>query len=103
MTEPAKHRRGPKTANGRAAVRHNAIKHGMASNSPVIPGMESEAEWQAHLDAVVASFAPEGYLEQLLAGRFANLFWRMNRVTRYEVAVTAHQADLAKLAGLDDG
>ena len=90
MTKPAK-RRGPKTANGRAAVRHNALKHGITSTSPVIPGMESEADWRRHCHGILESFATEGYLEQLLAERFANLFWRLNRVTRHEVAVIYHQ------------
>lgn len=45
---PSTPRRGPKTANGRAAVRHNALKHGITSTCPVIPGMESEAEWHHH-------------------------------------------------------
>ncbi len=90
MTKPAK-RRGPKTANGRAAVRHNALTHGMTSTSPVIPEKESEEEWERHLQGFVESLAPEGYFEDVLVDRLANLFWRLNRVTRHEVAVVFTQ------------
>ena len=60
MTKPAK-RRGPKTTNGRAAVRHNALRHGMASPHPVIiEELETEDGWQRHLGGIVAYLAPEG-------------------------------------------
>ena len=80
---------GPKTKAGKAAVSRNAIKHGITSASPVIPGMESEEGWQAHLDGIVESVAPEGYLERELAGLFAHHLWQLRRVNRYITAVTA--------------
>jgi hypothetical protein len=81
-------RRGPKTKAGRAAVGKNAIIHAIRSERPVLHGMESESEWRAHRDGIVASLAPEGQLEQALAERVALLLWRLNRVVRYEIAVT---------------
>ena len=77
----------------RALNRLNALKHAITSNSPVIPGMEDEAAWLRHLDGVLASLAPEGHLEQLLARRIANLTWRFHRVTYYEVAATMRHID----------
>lgn len=80
---------GPKTAAGKLAVSRNAIKHGITSASPVIPGMESEELWQAYRSGIVESLEPEGWLETVLAVRIASLFWRLDRVVRYETAVTA--------------
>ena len=80
---------GPKTAAGKAKVSRNAIKHGIMSKSPVIPGMEEEEEWQAHRAAAVESLEPDGHLETVLAERIAFLFCRFLRVVRYETAVTA--------------
>src|SRR5262249_51882622 len=79
-------RRGPKTSAGKARVRLNAVRHGFGVMSPVIPGMENPEDWEAHRAAMLASLAPTGYLETLLAGRVALAAWRLRRITRYEVA-----------------
>ncbi|OGO52031.1 MAG: hypothetical protein A2148_05285 [Chloroflexi bacterium RBG_16_68_14] len=50
--------------------------------------MEQESDWRRHRDGIVASLTPEGQLEEALANRVALLLWRLDRVTRYEVAVT---------------
>ncbi len=55
--------------------------------------MEDEAAWLRHRDGIVASLAPEAGLEEFLAHRLASLLWRMNRITRYEVAVTMLHID----------
>ena len=80
---------GPKTKVGKAIVSRNAVKHGIMSETPVIPGMEEVEDWHAHLDGVIKSLEPEGHLETVLAERIASLFWRFNRVIRYETAITA--------------
>ena len=84
-----KPRRAPSEEARRSRKRHNALLHGITSNSPVIPGMEDEADWKRHCDGIVASIEPVGGLEEFLAQRLASLFWRLNRVVRYEVAATA--------------
>lgn len=81
-------RRGPKTPQGRARVRGNALKHGILSPSPVIPGAEQQTDWERHRKAVFESLAPVGYLEELHAERIALGFWRLNRVIRAEQAST---------------
>ena len=80
---------GPKTKAGKAAVSRNAVKHGITSASPVIPGMESDEEWQAYRSGIIESLEPEGRLETVLAVRIAELLWRFDRVIRYETSVTA--------------
>lgn len=92
--EPAEGRKtGPATPAGKAAVARNAITHGITSNAAVIEGMESHAEWARHLDGILASIAPEGDLEHVLAERVALLLWRLRRVERHEVAVITHQVE----------
>lgn len=83
----------PRTPAGKAAVSRNALKHGITSTHPVIPGIEQESDWRHHLDGIVASLAPEGTLEEAFAERIANLLWRLRRVTRYEVAAIKDQRE----------
>ena len=64
----------------------NALKHYLTSNAPIIPEMESDEEYQRHLDGFMADFAPEGYVEKFYVERLASLLWRLRRVTRHEVA-----------------
>ncbi len=87
-------RRGPKTDRGKAVVRLNAVQHGILSVTPVIPVLESEDEWQAHRAALLASLAPEGHLEDTLAERVALVFWRLQRLARYEREAIANAQDL---------
>jgi hypothetical protein len=75
---------GPKTLEGKAAAARNATRHAVLSNAPVLPGVESASDWDAHLTAVILSLHPSGYFEAVLASRVASLLWRLGRVTRYE-------------------
>ena len=79
-------RRGPKTSAGKAKVRFNAVRHGLGVTSPVIPGVERPEDWEAHRAGMVASLAPVGYLETVLAERTALMAWRLGRIPTYEVA-----------------
>jgi hypothetical protein len=85
--------RGPKSDAGRAAASRNSLKHGLTSEANVIPGMEREEEWEAHRKGVFESLNPEGHFQEVLAGRIANLTWRLRRIDRYEVAVTARNIE----------
>jgi hypothetical protein len=83
---------GPRTRAGKAVASRNAMGHGIMSPHPgIIEGLETEDEWDRHVDGIVANLAPEGVLEEELAERIATLFWRLRRVTRYETAVINHQ------------
>ena len=77
-------KRGPKTVAGKKIVRLNAVKHGVFSTTPVIPGIEREEDWEAHLRGILESLAPEGLLEVKLTRRTAALLWRLERLERYE-------------------
>jgi hypothetical protein len=75
---------GPATQEGKEVVKWNAIRHGLRSPAPVVPGVEKREDWEDHRDGVLKSLSPEGHLELVLAERVALLSWRLNRVTRYE-------------------
>src|SRR5215212_10935498 len=77
-------KRGPKSTQGRLAVRLNASTHGILSAQPVVNAYERPEDWEAHRAAIVDSLAPEGGMEQVLAERVALMSWRLNRVTLYE-------------------
>lgn len=76
---------GPKTNRGMAIARMNALKHGFAARSPVIPGMEDEDDWIAHHEGIVKSLKPVGYLEEVVVRRIATAIWQLDN---YQVAVT---------------
>jgi len=67
-----------------AMTRFNALRHGLTSNVPVIPGVESAEEWEAHLAAILNDCAPDGALQTSLVEHAASLIWRLRRVQRYE-------------------
>jgi hypothetical protein len=79
---------GPKTAAGKARSSQNALRHGLRSEQPVVPG-ESPDAWVAHRDGIRRDLAPAGTLEAELADRVALCLWRLRRVARYETGVTA--------------
>jgi hypothetical protein len=86
---------GPVTQEGKEVVRWNAIRHGIRSPAPVVPGVEKVEDWEEHRDGVLESLRPEGHLELVLAERVALLSWRLHRVTRYErEAITLSQEKL---------
>jgi hypothetical protein len=78
---------GPKTSAGKARSSKNALRHGLRSELPVLPGERVE-DWEAHHDGVVRALAPAGALEAALAERVALCLWRLRRATAYETAVT---------------
>ncbi len=52
---------GPRTAEGKSRSRFNRLEHGLAAPVPVLPG-EDPAAFQARVDAVVESFAPQNQM-----------------------------------------
>jgi hypothetical protein len=82
------HSTGPTTPDGKARSSKNALRHGLRSAVPVLPGERAE-DWQEHRDGILRSLAPVGTLEQSLAERVALCLWRLQRVAAYETGVTA--------------
>jgi hypothetical protein len=87
---------GPKTLAGKKASAMNATRHALLSVAPVLPIVERAEEWVAHRSATIASLAPVGYVENVLADRVASLLWRLGRVTRYETENTASELEIVE-------
>src|SRR5262245_41405956 len=79
---------GPRTPTGKARSAKNAVRHGLRSELPVLPG-EKARDWEAHRAGILQSLAPVGALEEALAERVCLCLWRQRRVILYEVGVTA--------------
>jgi len=74
---------------GTAMARLNEFKFGLASDAPIIPGVESPQDWTQRYEALIADYAPVGGLEETLVERAATLSWRLRRVARYESGYSA--------------
>jgi hypothetical protein len=91
---------GPKTQEGRAAVRLNGVKHGLTAETLILAG-ESAEDFQALLDAFEAEQQPETALEATIVRKAAICTWRLQRVYRAEAgffhwreqALTTHSED----------
>src|SRR6266498_1630261 len=84
----------PSSRRGRKA--HSSLSHGLRSLIPVIPGVESEEDWLAHLAAVIQEISPVGHIETLCANHIALDFWRLKRIARYEILLVTHSDPTAR-------
>ena len=85
---------GPKTDLGKQRCSQNALKHGLRSQHPVIPG-EDPIEYQHKLDELRADLRPLNSLEDSIVEQIADTTWRLKRLARIEAAVQSHYADKA--------
>ena len=92
---------GPVTVAGKAVVAANAVKHGLLSWRAVLPHVERVEDWDAHLERTLASLAPTGHLEAVLAERVALLLWRLDRVARFEREAAAAKQETGGGAGAE--
>jgi hypothetical protein len=82
----ALHSTGPKTPEGKAAVRFNALRHGLLARDVVLPGEDADA-FEDLLNQVRAELSPVGPIEELLVNRVVNTMWRLERSARAETAL----------------
>ena len=79
---------GPRTPEGKAAVRLNALTHGLLSQEVPLP--EEDADALRELDeGLRAELQPVGVLENMIVDRIIALFWRLRRSGRVEVGIFA--------------
>jgi hypothetical protein len=81
---------GPKTPEGKDAVRHNATKHGLLSRDVLLPG-EDGAHLEELSERVRDELQPVGELESLLVDRITAAYWRLRRLGRVEAGIFAWQ------------
>jgi len=79
---------GPKTPKGKAAIRRNALKHGLLSQEVLLPG-EDEAALKELGEHLRAELQPVGELENLLVERITAAAWRLHRLGRVEAGIFA--------------
>jgi hypothetical protein len=77
---------GPKTPAGKAAVRLNALRHGLLSKEILLPG-ENEEALRELAEGLRAELQPVGELETILVGRVTSLLWRLRRLERVEAGI----------------
>jgi hypothetical protein len=75
---------GPITPEGRAAVRHNALKHGFTAAEIILPTVESEADFEAFRQAFEDKCQPVGPIEQVLVEDMVISRWRLSRIRKME-------------------
>src|SRR3954468_5580866 len=70
----AQHSTGPRTAEGKAAVRFNAFKHGVFSDGHIVGG-EDRCAFEALRDDYLRRYQPEGPEEETLVGNLVHDSW----------------------------
>jgi hypothetical protein len=93
---------GPKTPEGKNAVRLNALRHGLRSKEILLPGEDEQA--LRELDEYLrAELQPVGELENLLIDRVVAAYWRLRRLGRVEAGIFAWElyGELAERARQD--
>lgn len=95
--ENARRSTGPKTPQGKAKVKFNALKHGLLAREVVIPvgeGKENRAEFDHLVFQLCEHYSPVGPVEELLVEKIAVAYWRLRRAVRCEVGeIRAELAD----------
>jgi len=76
---------GPKTPQGKAAVRNKAIKHGLLSQEVLLPN-EDGAALRELGERLRDELQPVGDLENLLVDRIIAAHWRLRRLGRCKPA-----------------
>jgi hypothetical protein len=79
---------GPRTEAGKAVARFNALRHGLAAQTALLPGEDDEAlaELTAEFEA---DHAHGSAAERAVAGRLVSVVWKLRRLARAEEDVAA--------------
>src|ERR1700693_2854544 len=92
---------GPTTPEGRAAVRMNALKHGLTAAEMILP-TEEKIDFEQFRAAFEAECQPVGPIEQVLVEDLVANRWRMNRVRKMEPGFFALRWEVLKDRMKDD-
>ena len=74
---------GPRTPQGKAAVRYNGLSHGITARHAVLEG-EDPADFEETIRAFEDDLQPAGPDESVLVHRIADCWWRLRRVRQSE-------------------
>ena len=101
---------GPRTEEGKKAVRLNAVKHGMTAKVIVL-AHELAVDYHEIRATLIEDYAPATAQELMLVDQVASGYWRTLRARRFETALfneqivakkKRHRKDLSPNAGHDD-
>lgn len=87
---------GPKTVEGKAVAKLNAIRHGILSEATVITKGDGQERKEAYLtfyNGLRDYFLPQGAMEDALVEQIVVTLWRKRRVLRYELGCLRKQLD----------
>jgi hypothetical protein len=87
---------GPRTPEGKGAVRYNALQHGLLAQAVFIgagAGREDSEEYAALLTELREALQPEGRLELIMVEKIAVAYWRLCRAGRAEVGAVRRVVD----------
>jgi len=76
---------GPQTPEGRAAVRYNALTHGLTAQYAVMP-QENKQEFEDLFASLEAEYQPSGPTENLLLKQMVINAWRIQRLQGMETS-----------------
>jgi len=79
---------GPRTQEGKDAIRQNALKHGLLSASTLL-SMEDLDEFAAFSEDIRTDLGAVGEMENFLADRIASSAWRLRRAGILEAGILA--------------
>ncbi|MDQ6679331.1 MAG: hypothetical protein M3Z09_18770 [Acidobacteriota bacterium] len=74
---------GPRTEAGKAASSQNALRHGLASGTIIVPGEDPEA-FQSLAASLKKLYAPANTMEELLVADMARHHWLKDRAMRLQ-------------------
>jgi hypothetical protein len=90
---------GPRTAQGKAKVRLNAVTHGLTSTTVVLPHEDAQA-YQHRLESWTAELKAPGELGRYLVERVVRISWQLDRADTFEQAHLARRIqDAPRLFG----
>ena len=92
---------GPKTPEGKAVSKLNALKHGILSQEVLIEG-EDENTLKSLSEALIDELKPVGPIEEMLVDRIISSLWRLRRSVNAEKNTMEYiKNDGFILAGID--
>ena len=92
---------GPKTSEGKAAVRLNSLRHGLRAASLILPG-ENREDFDALRDSLEEDFQPQSQTEKILVEQMAVAHWKLARAEKAEATLySASELDASQIPLLD--
>src|SRR5215207_11490142 len=92
---------GPKTPEGKAASKLNAVKHGILSREVLVAG-EDHQELTALQEWFQEDLQPVGPMEVMLVGQVVATHWRLRRVLAAESGEIKREAELKEASTNSD-